>query len=317
MKKSFCVPVVLLAFTCLLSCSKVVSGAVPPENWYEALGEYSSEKIDVLYFASTEVLSATDEDGKVSWRSLLVPADMAAIKGEMKWIERNMFPNDFNLVSPYYHQFTFDAIWKLDQEGFRRVYQQVADEACAAFDHYMAHEGKGRRFILAGFSQGAMLCLDVLRHMNDEQYSRMIACYSVGYRLSAEDLAHPHINPATGPDDTGVVVSFNSTMSREAIWPLVGSGSVACINPFNWKTDSTPATFSFDGTSNTVWVDQETQVLLVQTDNPDYYHSYYDLAPFFLDAGVSKDNLHHWDLLFYPTQIHDNALLRAASSPER
>lgn len=42
-----------------------------------------------------------------------------------------------------------------------------------------------------------------------------------------------------------------------------------------------------------------------------YYDSFYDAAPFFLDAGISWKNLHHWDLLFYASNIHDNALLRA------
>lgn len=32
---------------------------------------------------------------------------------------------------------------------------------------------------------------------------------------------------------------------------------------------------------------------------------------FYKDVNVSRDNLHHWDRLFYGKMIHDNALRRA------
>ncbi len=267
--------------------------------------------MDFIYFVSTEVLDATDENGAEVWQSQLTAEDKTYIDQELRWVERNICSADFNLVAPYYHQFTFSAARQLDKNSFEGVYQNVASEACEAFDYYMKYMNDGRPYILAGFSQGAMLTLDILKHMNDEQYSRMIACYSIGYRLSAEDLKHPHINAAQGEDDRGVVISFTSSLSREAIWPMVSEGAAACINPVNWKTDSTPASFTYDGTNNTVHVDTLTHTLLVETDNPSYFHKYYESATFFGDAGVSKDNLHHWDLLFSNRWIHDNACTRA------
>ena len=284
--------------------------------WYEPANERDPENVDVLYLLSTEVLSARDENGDVSWRSQLAAEDKDAMRNELAWVETNIFSDGFNLAAPYYHQFTFDAISKLKGGEFSEVYSSVAKEVCDAFDYYMKNVNNGRRFILAGFSQGAMLCLDLLRHMSDEEYSSMVACYTIGYRLSESDLQHPHIKAAEGASDTGGVISFNSSLTREAIWPLVSEGAVTCINPVNWRTDSTPAEFHFDGTTNIVSVDPATHVLLVQTDKPEYFHDFYELAPFFLDAGVSRDNLHHWDLLFYSSQIHDNALVRADAFEE-
>lgn len=305
--------VLLVVIACLVSCSRPASQWSDPGMWYEPLSAYDPDNVDVLYIASTDVLSAVDENGDVSWQTLLTDEDKAAIRGEIEWVESNMFSDGFNLSSPYYHQFTFDAISGLDSDEFDEVFGKVSEEVCEAFDYYMAHENNGREFIIAGFSQGAMLCLDLLRHMSDEEYSRMIACYSLGYRLSAEDLRHPHIKAATGAGDRGVVVSFNSTLTREAIWPFVSDGAAACINPVNWQTDTTQATFYFNGTCSTVSIDPETQVLLVQPEDTGFVSDFYELAPFFLDAGVSRDNLHHWDLLFYPSLIHDNALLRAGA----
>lgn len=280
-----------------------------PESWYSSEQAYDSAKVDVFYIVSTEVLSAEDSTGTELWQSQLIAADRAAMAGEMAWVEENMFYDDYNVIAPYYHQFTFDAL-QIPDAMFDSVYLHVAEEVCDAFDYYMEHVNDGRPFVLAGFSQGAMLTLDVLRHMTDEQFERMIACYTIGYRLSEADLTHPHIQAAIGETDRGVVISFNSTMSSEAIWPVVADGAAVCINPINWRTDTTSATFCFEGTQNRIRVGEKEKVLIVTTDSPEYYHAFYDHASFFLEAGVSRDNLHHWDLLFYAERIHDNALKR-------
>ncbi|MBQ0044807.1 MAG: DUF3089 domain-containing protein [Bacteroidales bacterium] len=331
--------VLMVSALALCSCKNNNTEWSDPQSWYQSENEFDADKIDVLYLVSTEVVSATDKDGNPCWQSRLIDEDLDAINGEIAWVEKNMFYDDFNVIAPLYHQLTFTTLTQLPKNAQQQeeenlelfgvggrsefnlpdtnledVYQDVVEEVCDAFDYYMENQNGGRPFIIAGFSQGAMLALDLLVHMTDEQYSRMIACYTLGYRLSAEDLRIPHIKAATGEGDTGVVISFNSTQTREAIWPLVSADAATCINPLNWKTDSTPATFEFNGTTNTIHIDPETNVLLVDTDDPEYYYSFYELAPFFLDAGVNKDNLHHWDLMFYPGQIHDNALVRAGNA---
>lgn len=281
------------------------------DMWYQTETEFDTNKVDVLYFVSTDVLSAEDEDGNEVWQSQLTDDDKAAMDEELRFVERNIFCHDFNLSAPYYHQFTFNSVWKLDRKSFDDVFRQVSSEACEAFDYYMKNMNKGRAYILAGFSQGAMLTVDILKHMTDEQFSRMIACYTIGYRLTADDLKHPHIQPAQGEHDCGVVISFNSSQTRASIWPFVSEGAATCINPVNWKTDTTPATFTYDGTTNTVSADSVTHTLLIHTDTPSYFHNYYDQATFYQDAQVSTDNLHHWDLLFYTHPLHDNALNRS------
>lgn len=298
----------------LFSCSKEEKkGSVwdDPSMWYQSESPFSPDKTDVIYFVSTDVLSARDKDGNVAWQSQLIPSDVEALREEIEDVEGNMFYNDFNFSAPYYHQFTFDAIWQLSRKDFKTIYGNVAKEACDAFDYYMDKVNRGRPFVLAGYSQGAMLTVEILKHMTDEQYSRMIACYTMGYRLSAEDLVHPHIKAATGETDKGVTISYNSVQTRDAVWPFLTEGAATCINPVNWKTDSTPAQFTYDGTANEVHVDSQSHVLLVRTDNPQYFYEYYRKSPFYDDAGVSHDNLHHWDRLFYSRMIHDNALKRA------
>ena len=279
-------------------------------SWYQAKDTVSPDKIDLLYIVSTDVVSATDSNGKVTYLAQLTTDDRQALDAEFAYVEENIAQTDFNYIAPYYHQFTFDAI-SLPEVQFNTLYQTVATEVCGAFDYYMTHINHGRKYALVGFSQGGMLVLDLLKHMTDEQYSHMVAAYVLGYRLSANDLQCEHIIPATDGDTPGVTVSFNSVLDNSGIWPFVSEGAVTAINPVNWKTDPTPATFVYEGSVHTVHMDTVTQQLIVKTDKADEYRTW-NSNPVFQSANVSPDCLHHWDLLFYTGLIHDNILKRAS-----
>lgn len=277
--------------------------------WYLSQDTICPDRPDILYLVSTNVISATDSNGRETYRASLNVADRLALQAEMAYVEEHIAQRDCNFFAPYYHQFTFNAINQPDSL-FQSEYRKVAAEVCRAFDHYMAHMNQGRPFVLAGFSQGAMLVLDLLRHMTNAQYSRMIAAYALGYRIAAEDEQCSRIIPATDETTPGVTISFNSVLSREGRWPLVAKGAVTSINPVNWKTDNTAAPFTYEGYQHTVRLDPSTHLLIVETDKADDYRQW-NGNPVFRSAGVSPDCLHHWDLLFYTPFIHDNILLRA------
>lgn len=306
---------VLFAF-CFGRLSKCGQEAEPqvsvwsqPEAWYVPQDTVTGDTIDLFYLVSTEVVSAQTPEGQISYQSLLIPSDREAISQELSYAESHFCQADLRCVAPYYHQFTFEAL-SLPHEQFDSVYQVVADEVCQAFDYYMQHQNQGRPFAIVGFSQGAMFTLDLLRHMSEEQYQQLIAAYAIGYRLSAEDVQHPHIRPATDETERGVTISFNSVLRPEAIWPQVAAGAVTCINPVNWRTDTMPATFTYHEQQHTVHVDPATHQLIVEVADPSDYRAW-NQNPVFLQAGVNPDCLHHYDLLFYSGLIHDNILKRA------
>ncbi len=277
--------------------------------WYQSKDSVSPDKIDLLYLVSTNIVSAKKSDGSASYRTLLSAADKQAIGEELAYVEENIGQHDFNYVAPYYHQFTFDAI-NLPADKFEAEYRQVVKEVCEAFDYYMTHKNQGRKFALVGFSQGGMLVLDLLRHMTDNQYRQMVAAYAMGYRISAEDEKCPRIIPASDETTPGVTVSFNSALSTSGIWPLVAADAAASINPVNWKTDATPATFTYNGSLHSLHLDPSTRLLIVETDKAAEYRSWTN-NPVYQSAHVSLDCLHHWDLLFYTQYIHDNIQRRA------
>lgn len=316
----FCILLLILVSQILLACEAQNQTTQSPtywdanSAWYHSKNAISNDKIDLIYFVSTDVVSAKDENGTVVYRSLLTPEDKKSMDAEFAYVEENIGQKDFNYIAPYYHQFTFDAI-NLPTNQFQAEYDQVKKEVCEAFDYYMSHINKGRKFALVGFSQGGMLVLDILKHMTDEQYNKMVAAYAMGYGLSSEDIQCKHIIPASDENTPGVTISYNSVLNNSGNWPFVTNGAVTSINPVNWKIDSTPAVFTYENSQHTVHLDPATHLLFVETTKAEEYRTW-NSNPVFQSAHISLDCLHHWDLLFYTTFIHDNILKRTQQSNE-
>ncbi len=288
---------------CLSACSEGGSVWDSHEAWYDPDRPIQEGLADVFYVLSTNVLESFDESGDEAYRAVLAPEEVSMMDMELDYMKAS-FGDSLNFVAPYYHQFTMHSL-SLPEGEFDAVYEDVADEVCGAFDYYMEHLNGGRPFILAGFSQGAMIVLDIVKHLPDSQKDRFVAAYMMGYRLSEEDLLDPNVRAADDADGWGEVISFNSVASPDAIWPQVASDAAACINPLNWCTDMTPAELVFDGDMASVEVDTLSNVLIVKGLDMDKYH----FAP--LDGYCAPGNLHHWDILFYNEAIKENAMHRA------
>lgn len=146
-----------------------------------------------------------------------------------------------NIYAPYYRQ--ADASYVLilptigEQEEAIRVIP--AADGLAAFDYYLEHFNQGRPFILAGHSQGANVLLYILSRIKDQPdvLDRMVAAYVIGFSVTRDYLAgNPPLRFASGPDDTGVIISFNTQAEGVAQNPVVRPGALA-INPISWTLD--------------------------------------------------------------------------------
>lgn len=151
-----------------------------------------------------------------------------------------------NIYAPYYRQADAGYTLALSQAEQEKVIGGIpATDATEAFAYYIEHYNNGRPFILAGHSQGSNVLLYLLSGYLKEHpdvYERMVAAYVIGYSVTPEYLAaNPHLQFATGPDDIGVIISYN-TQAPEigGTNPVVLPGALA-INPITWTTDETPA----------------------------------------------------------------------------
>ena len=280
-------------------------------EWY--IGSTKGKEADLLYYISTEVAASRDSLGNISLQALITPQEKRYMDEEIAFVERTIAGNDFNFYAPYYHQYTFEAIglkMSGDSARFAQVEENVKREAIEAFRYYMKNYNGGRDFILAGFSQGAELAIEIIKSMSTEEYEKMAAAYIIGFQLTQEDLSHPNIKAAEDETSRGVCISFNSVLSAEGIWPQVSGRAHTCINPLNWSTGSKSAKLEFKGMKGKVSVDKRNNVLLVKI-NKAPFHKWMEEHPLFGKMGAHPDCLHHWDILFYNESLKKNAVKRA------
>jgi hypothetical protein len=153
-----------------------------------------------------------------------------------------------NIYAPYYRQGDITYILSLSslEERDKFVGGIPKSDIFAAFDYYIKHYNNGRPFIIASHSQGSatarFLLSDYMKE-NPDVYSRMIAAYIIGDTVTDEYLAkNPHLKFAEGPDDTGVIISYNTEAPTiEGNNPLVFPGAIS-INPITWTREEKIAT---------------------------------------------------------------------------
>ena len=154
-----------------------------------------------------------------------------------------------NIFAPYYRQANAMRTLVLPEDQRWELLKNLpAKDVMAAFDYYIKNYNNGRPFIIAGHSQGANLMLFLLKDYMTENpgvYARMVAAYVIGYPVTAEFMnANQHLKFAEGPDDTGVIISYNTQSPNVAAGTniVVGDNIGLVINPINWKRDETIAT---------------------------------------------------------------------------
>ena len=159
-------------------------------------------------------------------------------------MERGIYEQHCRMYAPYYRQATL-ADYTLPRQDAAAYFDLAYSDVRAAFLYYMHHENNGRPFVLAGFSQGAEMCLRLLKEFGNEGFvkNNMVACYAIGWRFTPQEAAeYPYIQPAKCAYDLGKVIVFNSEAPEVTSSLMVPHGEKSfCINPLNWRTDGTMA----------------------------------------------------------------------------
>lgn len=159
-------------------------------------------------------------------------------------MERGIYEQHCRMYAPYYRQAVL-ADYDLPANEAEPYFNLAYKDVRAAFVYYMQHENNGRPFVLAGFSQGAEMCLRLLKEFGNEDFVKdnMVACYAIGWRFTPQEAEkYPYIQPAKCADDLGKVIIFNSEAPEVTSSRMVPHGEKSfCINPLNWRTDGTMA----------------------------------------------------------------------------
>ena len=214
-----------------------------PEHWM-SVPAVVDKAVDVFYLYPTSWMKVKQSDPNICEidNPLMLKYSKFAYQRQA-----TAFETTANIYAPYYRQ--DDAVYttSLPQAEQAKIVGGIPKtDAIAAFDYYIKNYNNGRPFILAGHSQGSvvmMLILSEYMKENPRVYARMIAAYVIGASITPEYLAeNPHLKFAEGPDDTGVIISYNTEAPTvEGKSPVLVPGALA-INPITWTRDETLAT---------------------------------------------------------------------------
>lgn len=209
-------------------------------NWAYLEVDTENKNADVfficpsVYFGETgsENMSLSDEDTKANF--------LGAVN-----MEKGIYDADCRFFAPYYRQAGL-YVYGLESEDEQEKYFSLAySDIKASFEYYIAHYNDGRPIVLAGFSQGADMCIRLMKDVFDDEKvgDLLVACYAIGWRLTEREIAdYPQLRAAAGETDTGVIIAFNSEAESITASMMVPAGvRTLSINPLNWTTDGTVA----------------------------------------------------------------------------
>ena len=268
--------------------------------WITRDGDPDGTGADVFYVVSTWEKDWTDAKGRpVHYADVWNPGHRDRMAIEINGVADYMTPGN-RFYAPFYRHTTIDAFVTRDEEFIQERTRLSMKDVCDAFDQFLASRDASRPLVIAGFSQGGMAVVELLKHMSDETYSQLAAAYVMGYKVTDEDMAScSHIKPAERADDIGVTICYNTVKAEKYVIPIIASTSIA-INPVNWCTDATPAVLH---DSITVTLSPEYHVLVVDGYEGSEYKPYGD----FINVG----DIHSCEPWLYSECIRENVAERA------
>lgn len=230
--------------------------------------------------------------------------------------QKGLYSDFCTIYSPYYRQASIE-VYSMSESESEKYFDTAYSDIENAFLYYMKNFNHGRPLVLAGFSQGADMCIRLLKdHGNDPAVKKaLVACYAIGWRLTEDDVAkYPHLMPAQSESDTGVIICYDceaESVKKSLVVPE-GVKSLS-INPLNWKTDSTPADKSLnkgavmlDGSIKEhltgCYIDPERGTLKVTDISSDGYNP----GP----SCFEKGEYHLYDFMFFYQNLKENVAVR-------
>lgn len=233
----------------LAGCGRKDIGYIPeapdysdPDLWYIEENDSTGSGADVFYVVSTWEFDWTTDKGEIChYADVYNDKHRKDMATEMAMIAEYMGEGN-NFYAPYYRHITIEGWATLDEEVISSRFKTSFEDIRDAFNTFLQKRDPSRPLVLAGFSQGGKGVVELLKVMPDDVFSKLVAAYVLGYKVTPEDtLASSHISGAKSADDLGVTVCYNSVSDVRYIQPVIAAPCAFCINPVNWRTDDTPA----------------------------------------------------------------------------
>jgi hypothetical protein len=200
--------------------------------------------VDVFYIHPTTLR----DPGK--WNQSLDDAETNAWTDESVVARQaSVFSDCCRIFAPRYRQAGIKSLATQYGGDGGKAYALAYSDVLRAFDHYIAHDNKGRPFILAGHSQGSLQLFKLLQDRIDGTplAKRMVVAYAIGFSLLEGDFGTSlkTLKPCATPTQTGCVIGWNSYLEGsdtrafatraiprfEAEHGAGTAGHLLCLNP--------------------------------------------------------------------------------------
>lgn len=192
--------------------------------------------VDMFYILPTVIMNGTD--------SATCFTDESKKIAELAYMLQAKSLSEFtNVFVPCYRQIPMNISAGIEGAENNAAFvarQKGHLDIFAALDYYFENLNGGRPFILASHSQGTAVnrvVLDTYMKQHPEYLSRMVADYALGFSLPMNWFAaNPHIKPAKGETDFGVVIGFNTEGPGAILPSMLCTADDYVINPITWTT---------------------------------------------------------------------------------
>ena len=316
--KGFIIWMLILIMVSFTGCESRQTRNIYSEssNWVYLEDDVNDKPADVFFICPTvyggEVgtynMSLNDAETKESF--------LGAVN-----MEKGIYDGECRFFAPYYRQAALN-VYEMDLADREKYLEIGYEDIKQAFEYYMEDYNDGQPVVLAGFSQGADLCIRLLKDCfaDDDTNKLLVVCYAIGWRITEEEMQeYSHLRFAEGESDTGVIVSFNSEAENVTDSMMIPEGTkTLAINPLNWETDKTPADRSLN--KGACFTDYSGQIV---TEIPQLTGAYIDETRGALKvidvteedypAGLSilDEGVYHlYDYQFFYRNLQDNVAVR-------
>jgi hypothetical protein len=175
------------------------------------------------------------------------PDSIAKLNPPVLLGQLSVFNGCCRLYAPHYRQASLAGL--KDEQSVALAYSDIA----RAFRFFIAHESKGRPFIIASHSQGTGHAIELLQReiLGTPLQDRMVAAYLIGGYVP-QDFAKIGLPICAAPRQTGCILSWNTAkagwrtarivLNPKTYWwngaeTAQAKPPAICINPLNWQTD--------------------------------------------------------------------------------
>lgn len=318
---------VVLMVASLVGCHQrqgalTADGTVPREPDYgdttQWFVSHRQADVDLFYVISTETGDYTTADGTLChYADTYNDSVRGPMLSEMVGVD-TLIGGSLNFYSPYYRQCSLQSF--ADDSTLATRLPIALQDVKKAFAYYLKELNGGRPFVLAGFSQGASIVVELMKEMDETTAKRMVAAYVIGIGIKQEMLdSCKRLVPAQRADDTGVTICYNSVRDAKSALPGLGLDGVVCINPVNWKTDATPATLATEPTPLQPLDSQQKDTMTVCIDTLSHLLTVdgYSATDYVLPLLGKEGNYHTREIWLYRDCLRENIALRAARFMEK